>query len=125
MVYNAPMRIWDLTPSYLCRVHLLGEHRELHALWTILTENRKGYRKHPETLRWVGKLHALYNRHELLVVEMKKRGYHHVSPLDRTLATGESKQTVFVHTLPEQKEILKNKHCSCHASGGMGSKVIL
>ena len=37
------MRIWDVPPSLLCRQHLLGEHRELHGLWRILTENRQGY----------------------------------------------------------------------------------
>ena len=60
------MRIWDLPPSLLCRQHLLGEHRELHGLWRILTENRQGYAHHPETRRWRGKLAALYQRHEAL-----------------------------------------------------------
>ncbi|NCS72473.1 MAG: pyrimidine dimer DNA glycosylase, partial [Candidatus Magasanikbacteria bacterium] len=31
------MRVWDIHPKYLCRKHLLGEHRELHGLWNILT----------------------------------------------------------------------------------------
>jgi hypothetical protein len=60
------MRIWDISPELLCRNHLLGEHRELHAMWTIITENKKGHSKHPETLRWNGKLKAMYFRHELL-----------------------------------------------------------
>ncbi|HEX6642404.1 MAG TPA: pyrimidine dimer DNA glycosylase/endonuclease V, partial [Thermoanaerobaculia bacterium] len=38
------MRIWDVDPAELCRAHLLGEHRELHAIWTILTQDRRGYR---------------------------------------------------------------------------------
>lgn len=107
------MRIWDIAPSHLCRAHLLGEHRELHALWTILTENKKGYSKHPETLRWIGKLHALYNRHELLVLEMEKRGYNHYSPLNKKLATGVAEQKDYLHTPDQQKEILKNKKCGC------------
>ena len=98
----------------LCRVHLLGEHRELHALWTILTEDKKGYRNHPETRRWVGKLHALYNRHEALVVEMERRRYKHASPLDKKLATGSAEQNVFLHSITKQKEILQHKHCECH-----------
>ncbi len=32
------MRIWDIPPKLLCRNHLLGEHRELHAIWSILTQ---------------------------------------------------------------------------------------
>ncbi len=54
------MRIWDLEPERLCRQHLLGEHRELHALWVILTQDKQGFSRHPETLRWRGKLQALY-----------------------------------------------------------------
>jgi hypothetical protein len=92
---------------------LLGEHRELHALWTILSENRKGYMSHPETKRWVGKLSALYTRHELLVEEMKIRGYNHASPLDSRKAIGEKVQREFVHSVDEQKEILQSKDCEC------------
>lgn len=107
------MRIWDLPPSVLCRKHLLGEHRELHAIWTVLTQNKKGYAKHPETLRWVGKLKALAKRHESLVDEMKKRDYKHNSNLDMSLATGSAIQKKFIHTIEEQKEIIKNKLCDC------------
>ena len=107
------LRIWDLEPAKLCRKHLLGEHRELHALWSILANNKNGYSKHPETLRWKGKMQALYLRHEILVVEMQKRGYRHLSPLDQTLATGKAFQDEFVHQLPEQKGILKKKGCQC------------
>lgn len=107
------MRIWDLSPKILCRNHLLGEHRELHALWTILTKNKKGYINHPETKRWIGKLAALYKRHELLVSEMKKREYNHKTPLNKKLAVGKNIQNVFVHSKKEQLEILKNKQCNC------------
>lgn len=107
------MRIWDVSPSILCRQHLLGEHRELHALWTILTENRKGYMKHPETIRWVGKLKALYLRHEALVDEMTARGYNHKTPLDVAKAVGSDKQDAFVNTVEEQLEILRTKPCLC------------
>lgn len=107
------MRIWDIDPALLCRIHLLGEHRELHAIWTILTENKKGYINHPETKRWKGKLRALYRRHELLVAEMEKRTYKHSSPLDESLATGVEIQELFVHTPEEQIMILKAKKCLC------------
>jgi len=30
------VRIWDLPPAEPCRAHPLGEHRELHAIWSIL-----------------------------------------------------------------------------------------
>jgi hypothetical protein len=107
------MRIWDVPPAILCRQHLLGEHRELHALWTILTENKNGYRNHPETKRWAGKEKALFLRHEEEVREMQKRGYAHHSPLDGTLATGSHRQEVYVDSPKKQKEILRSKPCSC------------
>ncbi|HLL61400.1 MAG TPA: pyrimidine dimer DNA glycosylase/endonuclease V [Candidatus Nitrosocosmicus sp.] len=107
------MRIWDLEPEKLCWNHLLGEHRELHALWTILTQNKKGYSKHPETQRWIGKLKALYLRHEILVQEMSRRGYNHKTPLEEIKAVGEDTQASFINTYEEQVEIIKNKACDC------------
>ena len=107
------MRIWDLPPQNLCRQHLLGEHRELHALWSIITQNKKGYSKHPETLRWKGKLKALYLRHELLIKEMKNRGYNHNTPLDKKLATGKDIKDELVDPIEDQIKNLKNKGCFC------------
>jgi hypothetical protein len=107
------MRIWDIKPSKLCREHLLGEHRELHAIWSILTAHKKGYSRHPETLRWKGRLAALYKRHQELVREMCKRGYCHKSPLDKRLAKGALKQTKFLQSRQKQILILKSKKCNC------------
>lgn len=107
------MRIWDLSPSILCRQHLLGEHLELHSIWTVITQGKKGYSKHPETIRWVGKLKALYSRHEKLVKEMHSRGYNHNSELDKNLAIGDSKQKEYVNSPKEQIEILRTKACEC------------
>lgn len=110
------MRIWDISPSLLCRQHLLGEHRELHAIWSVITKKKKGYSKHPETIRWKGKLKALYIRHQVLVREMKKRGYAHKSDLSAHLAKGNKKQDIFINTVSEQIEILKKKDCPCFSS---------
>ena len=107
------MRIWDVPPGILCRQHLLGEHRELHAVWTILAEGKNGYSAHPETTRWRGKLAALYARHEALVGEMERRGYRHRSPLDPSLATGSPTQDAFVDPVPRQYQILSGKGCAC------------
>lgn len=110
------MRIWDIHPEDLCRKHLLGEHRELHGLWNILTKHGGvgGYSHHPETKRWAGKEHALYKRHDALVNEMKKRKYNHQSPLDKNFIKGEKYQNSFINTIKEQKEILQNKQCKCY-----------
>ena len=111
------MRIWDIEPSRLCRNHLLGEHRELHAIWSILTKNKKGYSRHPETLRWKGKLKALYLRHALLVRELEKRAYRHKSDLAKCLALGRARQNQFVNSYKEQLSILKRKKCECRIKG--------
>lgn len=107
------MRIWDVEPRRLCRNHLLGEHRELHAIWSILTKGKAGYSHHPETLRWKGKLRALNLRHNKLVAEMARRGYNHYSPLDARLARGKAIQSDYVDTPEAQLMILKRKKCGC------------
>lgn len=107
------MRVWDVPPAVLCRPHLLGEHRELHAVWTVITEGRQGYRHHPEVKRWTGCLRALYLRHALLVDEMTERGFRHQSPLDARLATGRECQDQMVDSFAGQIEILRAKGCGC------------
>jgi hypothetical protein len=74
------MRVWDIHPGYLNRESLLGEHREVHALISIISKNKRGYARHPETRRWKGHLGSLRRRHALLVAEMQLRGYRHASP---------------------------------------------
>lgn len=109
------MRVWDVDPKVLCRQHLLGEHRELHGLWNILTKHggKGGYSAHPETLRWVGREAALFKRHEALVAEMERRGYQHASDLDATLAVGAADQRVFIDLPDAQLNLLRAKPCPC------------
>lgn len=108
------MRIWDLPVTELCRAHLLGEHSELHGLWNVLTQGKRGYAHHPETRRWRGKLRALYLRHEAQVVELGRRGYRHASMLDASLGIGSPVQDEYVDTPAEQRAILRAKGCDCH-----------
>lgn len=72
---------WDIHPGYLTRQSLLGEHRELHAIASIIINKKKGYSRHPETLRWLDCRLALKQRHCLLAAEMQLRGYREKSPL--------------------------------------------
>jgi hypothetical protein len=113
------MRIWDIHPKLLCRKHLAAEHRELHGLWNILVHDKKGYRHHPETLRWEGKLAALYARHEKLVSEMQRRGWSHKTPLDSSLATGSRIQRVFIDAPVRQRKLLHAKPCECFVDSGI------
>jgi hypothetical protein len=118
------MRIWDLEPALLCRQHLLGEHRELHGLWNILVEGKRGYAAHPETRRWAGKLAALFRRHEALVAEMERRGYCHVSPLPAAHATGAARQDVLITPLAEQLALLRGKPCGCPLAAATASGAV-
>jgi hypothetical protein len=42
------MRIWEISPEKLCCNHLLDEHNELHAMWNILTQGKRGIRIVPK-----------------------------------------------------------------------------
>lgn len=75
------MRIWDLHPGYLNRRSLLGEHRDFHGMASIIVNGKKGYSRHPETLRWMDFGWALNKRHQLLAAEMSLRGYNATSPV--------------------------------------------
>jgi len=75
------MRIWDINPGYLNRQSLLGEHRELHGIVSIIVNGKKGYSNHPESVRWVGHGWALRQRHRLLAAEMSLRGFIDKSPV--------------------------------------------
>ena len=74
------MRVWDIHPGYLAKNSLLGQHAEIHALYNVIKNCKKGYSSHPETLRWKGNLDKLVVKHELTVREMALRGYRHASP---------------------------------------------
>ncbi len=103
------MRIWDLNPGYLNRQSLLGEHRELHGLVSIIKYNKKGYSKHPETLRWVGLGWALKQRHKLLVAEMNLRGYTDKTPVLLRSKPGIWPE-IYIDDPAQQISILKRKY---------------
>src|SRR3712207_2296701 len=110
------MRVWNIQANVLCNNHLLGEHREIHAIWKILTENKNGYARHPETLHWNGTLLALYRRHEKVVAEMIKLGFNHKSTLRKELVTGSGIQSIFIDQPDRQRMILiSNANVRCNA----------
>jgi len=103
------MRIWDINPGYLNRQSLLAEHRELHGIIAIIVHCKKGYSRHPETIRWVGHLGALRQRHALLACEMALRGF-----TDRTPVAVPSHEEAWPHTYIDepgrQFQLLKLKY---------------
>lgn len=103
------MRIWDINPGYLNRQSLLGEHRELHGIVSIVRNNKKGYSRHPETLRWVGHGWALKQRHRLLVSEMNLRGYVDNSPV-LLRSKPETWPDYYIDSPANQIRLLKKKY---------------
>lgn len=103
------MRIWDINPGYLNRQSLLGEHRELHGIVSIITQKKKGYATHPETLRWSGYGWALTQRHRLLAAEMTLRGYTDRSPV-LTRSRKNRWPGVYIDAPRQQFKILASKY---------------
>ena len=103
------MRVWDLPAGYLNRQSLLGEHRELHGIHSILTQNKTGYASHPETLRWARTLSGLAMRHRQLAVEMSLRGYVDRTPI-RVIMSRAKWPDVFVTEPADQITLLRGKY---------------
>jgi len=103
------VRVWDINPGYLNRASLLGEHRELHGMVSIFINKRKGYSRHPETLRWAGYGWALRQRHRLLVAEMNLRGYQDRSPVNLRSNKGAWPE-VYIDQPGAQFELIRNKY---------------
>jgi len=103
------VRIWDVNPGYLNRQSLLGEHRELHAIAAIIKYNKKGYSRHPETLRWKDFGWALSQRHRLLAAEMNLRSFTDRSPV-RIKTQPQKWPREFVDSPADQFSILEKKY---------------
>lgn len=112
------MRVWDIHPGYLSCKNLLGQHAEIHALFSVLRNNKKGYQSHPETLRWKGRLNKLIKKHDLTVKEMELRNYNHGSPLISVCESSEFKESVDYLDHPKnQFEILRQKYKGMSSTG--------
>lgn len=68
-----------VNPRIMCRQHLLGEHVETHMFIGTINRGKsvKGYLE-----KGFLEIHNLYNRHEELVKEMKRRNFNHYSKID-------------------------------------------
>jgi hypothetical protein len=72
------MRMWMIEPRKMCRSHLLGEHRELHAIYGLIIHgsNLDGYIEQN-----LIEINSLEQRHNEIALEMKRRHYLHTTPL--------------------------------------------
>jgi hypothetical protein len=64
-----------LPPKWLCRVHLLREHRDLHQY-----RHKFAHQYRIERVRGKIEPAAMRTRHEQLVAEIEARGYQHSTP---------------------------------------------
>lgn len=94
------MRMWFVDPRLMCRQHLLGEHRELHAIVGAIIHGIgiDGYRNLLE-------VHNVRTRHEKIVKETRRRSYRHESPLPKF------EEVVFGEV--DREESLKELYCRC------------
>lgn len=106
------MRIWheSLIPK-LCRQHLLAMWREGLGAYSIITNNKKGYRNHPAVKEFENNHLELKNRLWAVRQEMLKRGYN-PKPLPDARMRCDGKVIPW-QTLEEQIEIIKYKKCDC------------
>jgi len=103
------MRVWDICAGYLNRQSLLGEHREIHGVVSIIVNKKIGYSKHPETVRWVGYGWALRQRHRQLSEEMSLRGFSDNSPVVTRSNKGNWPE-LYIDEPFRQFQILKDKY---------------
>ena len=107
------MTIWDIEPRLLCSKHLTELHDDIHAAWNMLTVDEYAHTHHPELKRWKGKLKALHERHDDILIEFARRGIEHDSSLNYQLANGDNTQTTLIQTIDEQFAILAHFNCNC------------
>lgn len=73
------MRMWSVNPSFMCTVHLLGEHRELHMIAGAI---KKGMDLRHHMARGLVEPGNVIARHDALVCEMVRRNLNHHSRLE-------------------------------------------
>jgi hypothetical protein len=104
------LRVWDIHPGYLSRQSLLGQHAEIHAIYSIITGGKKGYASHPETMRWKERLPEPERRHALTVKEMTCGPWATTAPSRQGLFKDSSVSKAYVDMPVEQFAILKQKY---------------
>jgi len=106
------MRVWDLPVENLCDKHLLGQHNEIHAIYSIITNEKKAYANHPEVKRWRDSLNYLGLVHLDTSREMIRRGMKERSPITTDLKA-EMEAPDLWQPIKKQIELLESKGCKC------------
>ena len=112
MVNYKVMRIWHahLIPA-LCRQHLLACWREGLGAYSIIVNDKQGYRNHPAVQEFAECPQALHDRLILIRDVMKRRGYNPKPLPPRVDGAGQVNEW---QSLNEQMEALRAKGCECN-----------
>lgn len=94
----------------------MGQHLEVHTIYSVIVNGKKGYSQHPETLRWVNWLDELALVHSQTAAEMVARGFNHRSPIDMPACSYRTNFGV-VDPIWRQIEQLRRKQCECDITG--------
>lgn len=71
------MRMWLVDPKNLCRNHLLGEHFEIHKFRHMFVKQQDVSTRMSRNQIYPDQMKE---RHDMLAVELVRRGYSHSSP---------------------------------------------
>lgn len=108
------MRVWDIDVRLLCNKHLVAQHNEIHAIYSIITHNKHGFASHPEVMRWRNCTGQLISRHNDTADEMLNRGMNHRSPIVFTVYDIMNMHVLTLwQTIDQQIAILRQKGCRC------------
>ena len=106
------MRMWMVSPSEMCRDHLLGEHRELHTLVGTLRAG-KGFDGYLEN--GLLEFKSVIGRHNAIVAEMARRGYQHATPITE-LPDYPEHYNDFAVDQDKSIRVLKSRCNRCHTN---------
>lgn len=85
-------RLWGLPPVWLCREHLLGEHKEMHQeAGTLLNHPHGEAIVDGHAKKGQVDVSQIEPRHDELARELIRRGYNHESPFDYDLSDYEDR----------------------------------
>ena len=68
------MKMWMVSPKWMCNKHLLGEHQDIHAIIGALHKEESIDNNNIE-------VSSIYERHSAIVDELIVRGYKHKTPI--------------------------------------------
>jgi hypothetical protein len=106
------LRIWDISLiEFLCDKHLLAVWREGLGAYSIITNNKKGYSKHPAVLEYKKSPTTLWYILKHIREKMTNKQW---KPKELPMKVDKIGKIKIWQTIEQQIEILNNKNCKCN-----------